>query len=163
MQLLDLPTELLLKIYKQCETPAQITTLNLVSRDLYSIWRFNAALISETVLRQYIECYDAALEVVKTFPEERKSRSVTGRLKLSRKISSPLFRGDTHNYSKVWKLNVTLISHARKASMVGDYHQRAGVPSGVDRRYVSTSIANILLPDYPYTRLLERETAIRVF
>lgn len=47
--------------------------------------------------------------------------------------------------------------------MVGNWHQRADIPSGFDRRWVYKVMANPFLRDYPYTRLLERKTAIRVF
>lgn len=163
MELLDFPTELLLEIYKQCQVPAQITTFNLVSRDLYSIWRLNAESISEAVLRQAIECYDAALEVVEISFDGETSNQDSHWGKTCEKTLSLLFQSGTPNYPRILTLNATLLSNAREASMVGDWHQRAGIPSEIYRRYGSTLLANMIMQDHPYTRLLERDTAFRVF
>ena len=65
----DLPSEMILRIFRHLDGPSEIIALNSTSRMYYWIWRMNAASISSAVLSRSINCYNSALEVFEV--EER--------------------------------------------------------------------------------------------
>ena len=62
-EITDLPSEMILRIYRHLNGPSEIIALNSTSRVYYWIWRMNAASISSAVLPRSIDCYTSALEV----------------------------------------------------------------------------------------------------
>ena len=65
----DLPSEMVLRIYRYLDGPSEIIALNSTSRLYYWIWRMNAASISGAVIPRSIDCYASALELFEV--EER--------------------------------------------------------------------------------------------
>ncbi|CAF9922798.1 MAG: hypothetical protein ALECFALPRED_002228 [Alectoria fallacina] len=62
MSLSDLPTELIVHVFKSVDNISSASTLSQASRHLHNVWRYNLASILDAVLRQVIECYDEAGE-----------------------------------------------------------------------------------------------------
>lgn len=65
----DLPSEMILRIYRYVDSSSEITALNSTSRMCYWIWRVNTASISRAVLSRSIDCYNSARELFEV--EER--------------------------------------------------------------------------------------------
>ena len=65
----DLPSEMILRIYRYLDSSLEITALSSTSRMYYWIWRMNTASISGAVLSRSIDCYNSALELFEV--EER--------------------------------------------------------------------------------------------
>ncbi|KAL9136072.1 MAG: hypothetical protein Q9175_002724 [Cornicularia normoerica] len=59
----NLPTELILEIYKHFDHIAQIVALNSTSRMFYEIWRLDPGRVSSAVLLRSIDCYGATVEI----------------------------------------------------------------------------------------------------
>ena len=68
----NLPTELILEIYRQFDQISQIVALNSTSRMFYEIWRLDPASISSAVLPRSIQYYDATVEIQEA--EERQQK-----------------------------------------------------------------------------------------
>ncbi|CAD6589962.1 MAG: hypothetical protein ASARMPREDX12_004090 [Alectoria sarmentosa] len=69
MSLSDLPTELIVHVFKSVDDINSASTLSQTSRYLHIIWRYNLTSIFDAVLPQMIECYDEAgqyLEITTT-------------------------------------------------------------------------------------------------
>ncbi|CAD6576422.1 MAG: hypothetical protein ASARMPRED_007723 [Alectoria sarmentosa] len=60
MPLSDLPTELIVHVFKSVDDISSASTLSQTSRYLHIIWRYNLTSIFDAVLPQMIECYDEA-------------------------------------------------------------------------------------------------------
>ena len=60
----DLPSELILKIFKSFDDHRTITALNLTCRKFQDIWQLNTASIVSSVLPQSIDCFDLAQELL---------------------------------------------------------------------------------------------------
>lgn len=65
----DLPSEVILRIYRHLAGRSEIIALNSTSRMYYWIWRMNVACISSAILSRSINCYNSVLEVFEV--EER--------------------------------------------------------------------------------------------
>lgn len=59
----DLPSEMILRIYRYLDGPSEIIALNSTSRLYYWIWRMNAGSICGAVIPRSIDCYIGALEL----------------------------------------------------------------------------------------------------
>lgn len=58
MSLSDLPTELIVQIFKSAKKINSAAALSHTSRQLHSVWRYHLASICDAVLPRTIECYD---------------------------------------------------------------------------------------------------------
>ena len=71
----DLPSEMILRIYRHLDSPSEMIALSSTSRMYYWIWRMNAASVSGAVLSRSIDCYKSALEL---FEVEERVKQIHG-------------------------------------------------------------------------------------
>ena len=64
MSLSDLPTELILHLFKSVDNISSAAVLSQTSRHLHSVWRYSLSSICDSVLPREIECYDQARQLL---------------------------------------------------------------------------------------------------
>ena len=144
----DLPSEMILRIYRYLDGPSEIIALNRTSRLYYWIWRMNAASISGAVIPRSIDCYISALELFEVEERVKQIQSILlprctflKRTRIAqreaRDAAKRTRRKDHwHNisndglYQGVLYRNGRLLSAARHASYVLDLIEKKVVYSG---------------------------------
>ena len=144
----DLPSEMILRIYRYLDGPSEIIALNRTSRLYYWIWRMNAASISGAVVPRSIDCYISALELFEVEERVKQIQSIMlprcTFLKRSRiaqrqardAVKQARRKDHWHHisndglYQGVLYRNGRLLSAARNASYVLDLIEKKVVYSG---------------------------------
>ena len=144
----DLPSEMILRIYRYLDGPSEIIALNGTSRLYYWIWRMNAASICGAVIPRSIDCYISALELFEVEERVKQIQSITlplciflKRTRIAQReareaVKQARRRDHWHHistdglYQGVLYRNGRLLSAAKQASYVLDLMERKVIHSG---------------------------------
>ena len=144
----DLPSEMVLRIYRYLDGPSEIIALNRTSRLYYWIWRMNAASISGSVIPRSIDCYISALELFEVEERVKQIQAIVlprctfrKRTRIAQKeardaVKQVRRKDHWHHisndglYQGVLYRNGRLLSMARRASYVLDLIEKKVIHSG---------------------------------
>lgn len=123
----NLPTELILEIYRHFDHVSQIVALNSTSRMFYEIWRLDPASISSAVLPRSIDYYDATVGIQEAEERQQKldpyrrcdSLEALERLLSGCLATSPV-ASDIAAYAATLASNERLVRIAQKADTISE-------------------------------------------
>ena len=150
MSLSDLPTEIIVHLFRSVDNIRPAAVLSQISGHLHSVWRYNLSSIYDSVLPREIECYDQARQLLEARAQSdvvvgessRKSVWTTrqkGRPKVRKTAAAdPILAC----FPRFWWATSVRYSpgHAKKRVQLSDNAPRAGLPGQCAWSYLTSDL-----------------------